>query len=500
MDTILQDAIQFIFVPESTMSVFFLFIFVVCFIYGTWISVRCLKQWREFQVTAMAEYNKVKTCYNPGKFIDIFQTKITPQEDKMTDLSNVFVTIGILGTFIGLGIAIQGAAELLSDENIDIAKLNGVLGVIAFKFQISVWGTIFSLLFKKIIEDYYNAHKYEIISILMGNLYANEKDIRTTLTEHLSIVSNMNSLEEKHLTEIINMRDHFGKYVDLATDFATNVERFGKRVDDYHKDWLNSQENLKNSAQEAAVAFINCVKDIQTKISKNQESMAGIQQEIQVNISRSITTLRKAFVRSEDEYMRVAQESFNAMLKKSLIEIKEGYNSAADRLSQVVTNLDCSLNNVKGAADTIQDNSLSAQKEFSSVATQLMEINKNHQNNIQKCYEQLIELWGSIKDKEMSKQQVVKDMVGSIHSQLDNLTTQIKDDNNELKPNIKQLHDLIDKEFKNHNDHMDKVNDKFNTLINKITDNTKIVESIPNKIAEEGVEKFFSYPVFSSKK
>jgi len=62
---------------------------------------------------------------------------------------SVLVTIGILGTFMGIGLAVQKSLPLLDEHSrVPVAHaLSELLGAIRFKFQTSGWGIVLSLLF-----------------------------------------------------------------------------------------------------------------------------------------------------------------------------------------------------------------------------------------------------------------------------------------------------------------------------------------------------------------
>ncbi len=491
----MESAFKFMFIPESVMSIIFLIIFLTFFAYGVWMSWDCKTEWNKFHDEGLLEYEKVKKRYHPEKFIQIFENNVLSKEEKLIDMPNAFVTIGILGTFIGLGVAIQGAADLLSDENIDIAKLNGVLGVIAFKFQISVWGTIFSLVFQKVIEEKYRDFKHGIMAKIMISLYENEKDVRTTLEEHLAVMSETKEIEDMQLKEINNMQDKFGKYIKLAADFAENVDRFGDNVEVYHRDWLKSQENLQNNAKNAANSFISAIKDMQTQFVENQIAMAEIHQQIHVDERRSLETLRKIFVRSEDEYMKSAQESFNKMLQKSLLDIKKGYTDAAEKLGNVVSNLDSSLDDVKKAAEVMRENSENSQNILGNVLQQTMEINKDHQEKIEYCYEQLFNQWKDMKYDAEKQREYLMSVLQEIYKGLGDLTSQLENKSNDLKPYIEDYKNKMNQEVKLHNRRLKEIDGKIDKMIMEICATHEFMKDMPNQIAKKGVEALLSYPV-----
>lgn len=246
MQNLLQNALIFMFKPESTFSVIFLIILISCFLYGIILKNNCLKYLLNFSDNAAQEYKNVKTHYLPDVFVALHQKVLSVKESKISDLQNVFVSVGILGTFIGLGIAIKGAAELLNNENIDISKLNAVLGVIAFKFQISVWGTIFSLIFQKLVAESYFEKKEIILTNILHNLYNDEIEIRTTLERHLLATEKIEETSNNQLYELSNMQSNFKNYVDSSVEFVNNVKLFGNNVGIYHKQMIETIEKISH--------------------------------------------------------------------------------------------------------------------------------------------------------------------------------------------------------------------------------------------------------------
>ena len=65
-------------------------------------------------------------------------------------IPSILITIGILGTFMGIGMAVQSAIPALessSSESPPIAALANLLKAVQFKFANSAWGILFSLAF-----------------------------------------------------------------------------------------------------------------------------------------------------------------------------------------------------------------------------------------------------------------------------------------------------------------------------------------------------------------
>lgn len=183
MENLVSKTLKFFFVPEAALAVLFLLVFVVLFGVGMYWARNCRKVIEHLRDNAETEYENVRAKMSPDLFIKKYLNKISSTESKLEGVPEAFVSIGIVATFLGLGVAIQGSAELLENEKLELAKLTAVLGVIAFKFQTSVWGICFSLIFRSTIVDRYFDFRQETIDYVNDLLYTIERDSIRTLLE-----------------------------------------------------------------------------------------------------------------------------------------------------------------------------------------------------------------------------------------------------------------------------------------------------------------------------
>ena len=153
MSELLVKTAEFFLIPEAILSAVFLVIFVGIFAFGLYRQRKCQEFLKVFDSEADENFKALATKMTPEMFIKKNLRKLSVMEDVLEELPNVFVSIGIIATFLGLGVAIQGAAELLQTDKLELPKLTAVLGVIAFKFQTSVWGICFSIIFRNIIVE-----------------------------------------------------------------------------------------------------------------------------------------------------------------------------------------------------------------------------------------------------------------------------------------------------------------------------------------------------------
>lgn len=510
MQNLLQSAVEFIFQPESGFSILFLVIFIVCFGYGIYVKQYCEKQWQAFGENAQKDYEAVKDHFLPDAFVNLVQKTVSVKENKLQDLPNVFVTIGILGTFIGLGIAIKGAAALLNDNNIDISKLNAVLGVIAFKFQISVWGTIFSLTFQKVISEPYFEKKQYVITDVLRSLYNNESAMRTILERQLEVSSANGQTSEKQLKELEDMQNNFHSYVDLAAEFAKNVNQFSDNVNIYHQQMLSAiekttadliaeQENVKESAQDAVKEFISRVNAMYAKIDEGQQSMSAMQQDIHVDVVRSIEVLQKIFVRSEDKYMKDAQDRFNSMLKSSLMAIHSEYIDAAHKLSIVVDNLNKELGGIDTGVTSLRQEFMTEHGLFCSTMKEAISLEKLHRERVQECYANMEKIWASMAESTKRSSHEFQEFAAGVKNELNSLGNKMSDKQSELKNTLKAFGDSLEKNVQEHNKRLVDINSSLEKMINEAANANMKLEVLPDAISQKNISNLLNFKIGGNK-
>ena len=515
MDDLFTNSINFIFKPESVFSVLFLIVFIICFVYGIWLKRSCLNYWVNFESSAERDYKLEREHFLPDVFVNLKQEQIAALENKMTDLPNLFVTIGILGTFIGLGVAIQSAATLLNDENIDLSKLNAMLGVIAFKFQISVWGTIFSIIFQKIVMEFYFEKKQHIITNVLSSLYSNEINVRTTMEKQLGVTQNINiasgeqlgllsdsrEIYSSQLSCLNHMQNNFEHYVDVAGQFVENVKRFGNNVDKYHNDFIEAlhrssnlfaegQKKLEDSISKCVDDFISNVKVTADMITAGQARADETQMQLHSQIVHSIERLQKLFVRGEDEYVKKAQEEFNRMMKNSMKGIHDTYLRAASKLDSTVDKLSKELESVESRTEAMHQKFTDEQEKFidnhnntfNTIKKMMEDIDKmesEHQGRILECYQNMKNIWTSMDKDAKSNSKEFKDFINSVQDKLKVLCDNVTDGQNEYANAIKIFNEKFGEEAKSHIEKMEQINSTLNEIITENKNVTKCLKNMP---------------------
>lgn len=411
MDNLILKTVNFLFVPEAALAVVFLIVFIILCIYGYLKVKKCKLFITELEQNMEAEFDKCKDKYNPHTFISGKLAAISGIENEVMQIPNIFVSIGILATFLGLGVAIQSAAALLKSNTVELAKLNDVLGIIAFKFQTSVWGIMFSLLFQKIIVNTYFEFKENIVSAMHEKLYEKVKaGIHKTLDEQNGLLeqqielqketqqlnqNNMDSLQnltkehmdsfaammQANMTGFANimqqsfdkfnqtMQDNFSnynssmndsmqKFLNLTEDYRAISEQFTQNVNNFANETnaqnkLRSQQlaefkdNLETQKNYLDSQMERFIQNLQDTQEKANES----NRDAVLSFNESVKAMEQRFVYNENEYAKQTQDRLGEALDKHLRMISDETIGQCRAVSKTVDTLDDTISKAVNMLD-----------------------------------------------------------------------------------------------------------------------------------------------------
>ena len=401
----LMQTINFLFIPEALLSVIFLVIFFMLFGFGIWLYLRCKDELINLNKSAELMYGKVSNKISPETFIKAEIDKLSANEGVIEGIPDAFVNIGILATFIGLGVAIQGAAELLSTDTFEIEKLIDLLGIIAFKFQTSVWGILFSLLFRRFIVEQYFYYKQEIIDKVRERLYTKERDgIRILLEKQNDLLTKQFEYKqqinesrqeqtERYAAIIQNKYNEFNALIDMKLNDIINAQNTN------HNDLINRQNaqyvkliELKTQFHNEDSAFnresqakqFELLNKMQTErneqLANNHESMIEHFEKIQQLMTDS------------DERMQTAlNEQFNAVIKiheelSKYINATEQFTETTEQFAQDTLMLNDYVENYRKTVENSFDKLTNTHKELSEKQSNILLATKQTIEDIEKIY------------------------------------------------------------------------------------------------------------------
>ena len=363
MDDLLLKTVRFFFVPEAALSVLFLLAFIVMFLLGIKWRKYCQRELTALQEHAVDDYAQLQNKLTPQAFLRIRLSALADVENRLEELPGTFINVGILATFLGLGVAIQGAADLLQESVTDLTRLTEVLSVIAFKFQTSVWGICFSLVFQKFFVDTYFSARQDLIDELTETLFATEGDgIRALLATQNQLFEKQLALQQEAETRLQETETKRQEAVGqaLAKTFEA-FERISHRIETWQNEaalqHMNSFEALKSELGRQSISlqiiagniakfiesaeafaknttiFAHMTKEFQDETKKLKESVHAIHDTVEKNIRTSRETFEKV---QEDflEELKSNRESTNRFLEASQKQLLCSEEDFAERSQQ----------------------------------------------------------------------------------------------------------------------------------------------------------------------
>ena len=356
MDNLLQKTISFLFVPEASLSVAFLVVFVLMFIWGYKIYRKC-KDTLDGLQDVPEKYKHIQNKMSPELYLKRRFTTLSDEEGQLEGLPNSFVSVGILATFIGLGVAIQGAASLLNETTIDLTKMTDVLGVIAFKFQTSIWGIAFSLIFQNLIVDRYFRQKQDKWDEFIDKLYEIEGNSnKFWLEQQNTTLKNIFSLFEEHDKKLLFLTENMGEYTKASVQFVKTAGKFDKDVKEFDADIKEQLQQIKQT-----------MNDID---KNNQEFLVNINTENRETLNKILNEkegLQKIFIREIKESVGNVQNAVNELLEDNRTQIHDTYHTAVENLDGVVSQVNGSIEQINQSTQKIDSSVQKMQKAITAI-------------------------------------------------------------------------------------------------------------------------------------
>lgn len=388
---ILVSTAEFFFIPEAVLSSIFLITFIGLFVFGVYRQHKCKEFLRAFDTQADENFKALAAKMTPEMFIKKKLNKISVTEDILEELPNVFVSIGIIATFLGLGVAIQGAAELLQTDKLELPKLTAVLGVIAFKFQTSVWGICFSIIFRNVIVERYFEFKRQLIDEITDRLYVLNRENARTLIErqnellaaqHKEILA-ANAEQNKSLLErliafeaalhadnlaanesLSYLAENFKKFVKVAEDFATNELAFAESVDNFSERVKLFQEEFSALVRKE-FADLKAINENLGRI--HAEHIQKIHEEHTSNIfytTQELDKLHQKFYLDAHRFSEESRKTLDNLLEKTVGRVHDEYTREAHEISTAINAIKSTLSKMEDDVNLMTGEFTDEQKHF----------------------------------------------------------------------------------------------------------------------------------------
>lgn len=274
-----------------------------------------------------------------GSVHDISDAVASPWERLADSMPGILLIIGLLGTFIGLGVALNEAAKVVS-ANEGIGALGATMEGLGTKFKTSTWGIIAYLLFKIwVARDGFESRRLQWCA---GKMKVQLNQRRKTQFDRDMAVTRLVVDEVRVLgvavTKAISDTSHenlrvFNNAVTVTTEsrsllaaiLKSSTAQYGeiKKFVDASADNLDA---IKNSANEMGIAA--------GLVGQSATQLSGVLDQLKTDLNRSISDMNSS--------VKGNLESVSAVMK----EAGQGVAESARELNTSVAGFESNVTNV----------------------------------------------------------------------------------------------------------------------------------------------------------
>ena len=367
-----MSVVQFLFGLEG-LSIYFVFLMAVIFISGTVYAFLVVKEF-----TAEISTLKNKYMENGNKYA----TRLTPQEyfelhleeghasHLISSVPGFLVSLGILGTFIGLGIAV-GEASGAMNSNLDTVEamtemqdaLNGLLTAISFKFQASAWGILSSLIFSATIQvwfgvrlenliesasrevmDFYKTPAAAIAAELEGLESAIERSLSTlgpqlggVLREAVQILEAKISEPMKEMNvQIVKLGDSLSIVSTSANQMKASAEGLGNMSEKVDESLQNVSRTIGQQLAQANLQTKHSLENMEKSISKSTKKQIETAEKQLLAMQSNLQDMKKSILESSQGQVRAATQMSNDV-KETIKHMQSEINRLLKMSNQIQT-------------------------------------------------------------------------------------------------------------------------------------------------------------------
>lgn len=432
--------------------------------------------------------------------------KIIKIEGIFKVIPSTLIGLGLLGTFLGLTLAIfetKGALTGIENINTFSNALQNPIASMATAFWTSIFGVIGSLILNFINQSiiFYKDEFYnEIENYLDNEIFAKRaktfntifeefsvtvKTTMLTLTEEMTVLFkngveelvnkiNANSLDLTNSAEAL--KSYTEKFRSLVESMDNTVENFNKPVSNFSNsvvDFINISESLENKFNRSFEKFDNTVKSIDNTMQLLGKGVGSSVETLSVTVHKSSEDITKSLEESNknlSNFLNKVLGEFSEALTVNARDINENFKSS---MAEVALEMNASFSELKVTNNRSieQLDKLGAivrkegklTEERANRLTELMntinKINEIRENENFEQMEMLKETFNDLKDMMLN----LKNSIGSMNNSIsEQLATSLDKNLNEITKELsKDLSEEIGRVIREVNDSVNNLNESI---------------------------------------
>lgn len=327
---------------------------------------------------------------------------VATRAEKIADvMPGIILIIGLLGTFIGLGLALDKASSILSSADVSamdssMVQLMGMLEGLGAKFKTSTWGLLAFLLLKLIMAkdgyeerrlkwviekvkrefDTIRAKREEQERLRIEQITSGLATIGSTITlQNERLLKQIRSWEVDSLSAAADQKDAISQgFADLQetmNQVPVSIRKMNKET----SEWLRQSVDLHQSVSNSMADFIAKNDEVVDKLGKSAQGMSSAAQDM----GKSASHLQDVITD-----FRANMESVIDLLKSDLNQTIQDMNgSFASNMDRMSNDLGVATQDISKAVNGLSESVGHTMKEVSENIGKSMDIQTKAQTNFE---------------------------------------------------------------------------------------------------------------------
>jgi archaellum component FlaC len=299
-----------------------------------------------------------------GSVMEISEAVATSSEKLADIMPGMILIIGLLGTFLGLGLALDKASSILTGANAmnnmdaSMTQLMGMLEGLGTKFKTSTWGLLAFILLKVILSKngYEERRLRWSIEKVKGELdLARDRQLKEQRRNNQNIIDNMQTIAQLFVETIGNNQT---KNQELFQQLSRHSEESKNAMVGFIEKNEATVSSLGKSAtgmSKAAVQMGESAKHLQNVIDSFRSNMESVVDLMKEDLNSTITGMNESF-------------------GQNMAEMSEGLNKATKDISNAVNSLSGSVDETMKTVTSTINESMELQKKSQGQFTTTVQV------------------------------------------------------------------------------------------------------------------------------
>lgn len=367
--------------PNTILDWVFLVAIILCFVVTIIAAIKVRKSTKELIRTSSLNISLQDES-------SIRSYLANPKLDSVLESGASFaLIIGLLGTFIGIGLAIQDASKVIvslnNASNISasfamdtVGQLSPVLSDIGTKFKVSAWGIsvhILMRLFIPLLGIETIRHKFlegEIQQINKNKLQRKEK----IDNEIQAFFDSNKSINEAILVELKNVVSTPKRIEDSLSSFEVSVRKHNLDSKTAMDNLSKVIESLKNSIVSSLSKIDNSIDAMDLKANDSFDELTQMNKTL---VTESMHNLKA----TNEQATKLVDSIYNLLNLDNFLQINQGLTETNDSLNKVAQNLSSIETIVTSAAIPISEEMVKIDKFLQGSLSNARDIQKSIDTN-----------------------------------------------------------------------------------------------------------------------